>query len=60
MPEIPPDISKAHAGDVALTPGQAAFLVETAAGTGAADRIAGISVWLMLSPTLRGKVPLLR
>ena len=30
MPEIPPDISKAHAGDVVLTPGQAAFLVETA------------------------------
>jgi nitroreductase len=30
MPQIPPDISKAHAGDVVLTPGQAAFLVETA------------------------------
>jgi hypothetical protein len=30
MPQIPPDISKAQAGDVVLTPGQAAFLVETA------------------------------
>ena len=30
MPEIPLDISQAHAAGVALTPDQVAFLVETA------------------------------